>query len=501
MAENPGEPAPRGGETPETPRGFGRRHLQVLLLFLAIAMAYGIRINLSVALVSMTNEKRHDAYQVYDWAQSTRGTVLSSFFWGYSVMQVPGSMLVQRYGPRRFLLASVAGCSVLAILTPYAVSLGGVAVLITIRVAQGLLSGLVFPSSHNMLGRWTPPLERPRFTSMVYGGMSMGTVAAMAGAGLLCSSQLGWPSAFYVPGVMGLLWCILWFFLSADTPRQCKGITPEELAYIERSLGTSAISSKCVAKVPWKAILTSPPALSLLAVHCGQNFGHWMLLTEMPNFMKTELHFDIKKDGLFSALPYISLWLATFVVGWTAQRVNESGLLSLTASRKVFNSLAHWGSGLALLLLALTNPGPYGAVAMLTVAVTLESCIFAGFYVSHMDLSPNFGGALMGLSNGCGSVMGILAPLVVGVILGEKSEEEIVETWSRVFILTTSTYFAGNLVYVLLCKAEVQPWNEPADKGQHEGKGEEGEDLQGATLPVDERDARPRKRWSWLCGR
>lgn len=46
------------------PKGLGRRHLQVLLLFLAIAMAYGIRINLSVALVSMTNKNREDGYAV-----------------------------------------------------------------------------------------------------------------------------------------------------------------------------------------------------------------------------------------------------------------------------------------------------------------------------------------------------------------------------------------------------------------------------------------------------
>lgn len=443
------------------PPGLGRRHLQVVLLFLAIAMAYLVRINISVALVSMANKERHDGYKVFDWDEPTKGLVLSSFFWGYTVMQVPGSMMVQRFGPRRFLLASLAGCSALAILTPWAARLGGVALLITTRVLQGLLSGLVFPSSHNMLGRWTPPLERPRFTAMVYGGMSLGTVASMAGAGMLCSSPLGWPSAFYVPGVLGLLWCVLWYFLSADTPRQCKGISPEELAYIEGSLGGSSTASKATSRVPWKSILTSAPALSLLVVHCGQNFGHWMLLTEMPNFMKSELHFNIKEDGLFSALPYICLWLATFVVGWTAQKINERRCVPLVASRKIFNSMAHWGSALTLLTLALVRPGPSGAVAMLTVAVTLESCIFAGFYVSHMDLSPNYGGALMGMSNGCGSVMGILAPLIVGNILRDKSPEEVVTTWSYVFMMTAAIYFVGNLVYVLLCKAEVQPWNDP----------------------------------------
>lgn len=458
------------GKAGKAPRGLGRRHLQVLLLFLAIAMAYGIRINLSVALVSMTNQERKDGYEVHPWSEKTKGTVLSSFFWGYATMQVPGSMLVQRFGPRRFLLAAMVGCSVLALLTPWAVSLGGVALLLTIRVCQGLLSGLIFPSSHNMLGRWTPPAERPRFTAFVYGGMSMGTVAAMGGAGMLCSSPLGWPSAFYVPGALGLSWCILWYLFSADTPRQCEAITDEELNYIETSIGTTKASSKAVSKVPWKAILTSPPALSLLVVHCGQNFGHWLLLTEIPNFMKSKLHFAIKEDGLFSALPYVSLWAATFLVGWSAQRINERRVLPLAVSRKLFNSIAHWGSGLTLLLLALLQPGAGGAVALLTVAITLESCIFAGFYVSHMDLSPNYGGALMGLSNGCGSTMGILAPLIVGLIVKEGSDQTVASAWSQVFILAACVYFAGNLVYVLLCRATVQPWNEPRSE-----RGEQGE--------------------------
>lgn len=73
-------------------------------------------------------------------------------------------------------------------------------------------------------------------------------------------------------------------------------------------------------------------------------------------------------------------------------------------------------------------------MALLTVAVTLESCIFAGFYVSHMDLSPNYGGALMGLSNGCGSVMGILAPLLVGLFLGHREEVMIYPSRERLLM-------------------------------------------------------------------
>ena len=58
-------------------------------------------------------------------------------------------------------------------------------------------------------------------------------------------------------------------------------------------------------------------------------------------------------------------------------------------------------------------------MALLTLAVALESAILAGFLVNHVDLSPNFGGAMMGVSNGLGNVMGIVAPLVVSAVVGD----------------------------------------------------------------------------------
>ena len=62
-------------------------------------------------------------------------------------MQVPGSMLAQRFGPRLFLLAAIAGSSVLAILTPWAVGLGGPTLLITIRVCQVSRGACINPCS------------------------------------------------------------------------------------------------------------------------------------------------------------------------------------------------------------------------------------------------------------------------------------------------------------------------------------------------------------------
>lgn len=79
----------------------------------------------------------------------------------------------------------------------------------------------------------------------------------------------------------------------------------------------------------------------------------------------------------------------------------------------------HYGAAGAFLLLSVLTVPVEVAVALLTLAVALESAILAGFLVNHVDLSPNFGGAMFGVSNGLGNVMGILAPLVVSVVVGD----------------------------------------------------------------------------------
>jgi len=49
----------------------------------------------------------------------------------------------------------------------------------------------------------------------------------------------GWPSVFYVIGLGGLVWFILWTFFMYDSPAKHPRISPEERHYIEMSIGTS----------------------------------------------------------------------------------------------------------------------------------------------------------------------------------------------------------------------------------------------------------------------
>lgn len=68
-------------------------------------------------------------------------------------------------------------------------------------------------------------------------GSPLGTVIALPVAGYLCSTSWGWPSCFYLFGGLGILWCIIWYFLGSDSPQKHNNISEKEISYIHH--GTS----------------------------------------------------------------------------------------------------------------------------------------------------------------------------------------------------------------------------------------------------------------------
>ncbi|XP_049873018.1 putative inorganic phosphate cotransporter isoform X2 [Pectinophora gossypiella] len=443
---------------PKPESTFGMRHAVIFLLFLATTVSYATRVSMSVAIVAMTTENDY-GFQVFNWDLSIQNTVLSSFFWGYILLQIPAGMLAGRFGGKMLIFGSMLCTGIVNLFVPLAASHGGWMAVCACRILMGLFQGLLYPSLHGLLGQWAPATERSRMGTFVYAGAQLGTIIEMMTAGLLSASRWGWPSVYYVAGVTCLVWSVLWFIFGASTPGTSRMISKEERKYIEMNAGSADISEKKKLATPWKDIWTSLPFWSILLAHSGQSLGFWTLLTEMPTYMSKVLGVDIKSNGLLSALPYVAMYLLSFFFSWLADFLVNRNIVALGTSRKIFNTIAFWGPAAALLVLSYLPPGHlYLAVAILTVCVGLNGGHYVGFLISHIDLSPNFASTLMGITNGCGNIFSIMAPLSVSVVVrDEKSASE----WRKVFFISIAAYFLTNLFYLLFMSGNVQSWNEP----------------------------------------
>ncbi|XP_033217679.1 putative inorganic phosphate cotransporter [Belonocnema kinseyi] len=446
----------------------GKRHLQIFLLFLGMTISYGLRVSMSVAIVAMTDNSTtaNPNFETFEWNSGTKALILSSFFWGYTITQIPAGYLAGIWSAQRLLSMGIFVCGLLTLVVPFGSYHGSWISVCICRVGMGLCQGCLLPCAQTLIAKWAPPNERARLGTWAYAGGQFGTVVTMPISGLLAGSVIGWPSIFYIFGSIAIIWAIVFFFYGSDSPGLHPSISHAEKLYIEGSLGilpgTLPKNKLEKSTTPWKEIFTSAPMWSLIIVHCGQNWGYWMLLTEMPTYMKKVLKFNIEESGSTTALPYLANWLLSFPVSWLSDFALQKGV-SRGTSRKVSNTIAHWGPGLALLSLCFvpTNNGnQILPVMILVISVGLNAGALCGFQINHIDLSPNYAGTMMSITNCIASVVAILAPLIVGEIVYDEEDQHL---WHIVFYISAFIYFVGNLVFIIFGKAEIQWWNDPKE--------------------------------------
>ncbi|KAG7159683.1 Sialin-like 8 [Homarus americanus] len=413
------------------------RHTVVLLGFLGITIVYITRINLSIAIVAMVgstnttsnlsntcpapSDNSSDVVMEgeFDWNEQTQGLILGAFFYGYIPSNFFGGRMVEYLGPRLMFGTGVVGPSVLTLLSPLCASVSS-SLFVALRVMEGLIQGVTFPSMHYMMSAWIPPKEKAKFSSMIFCGMQVGTVLANAVGGWLCSTNFlgGWPSAFYLPGIIGVIWGIPWFLLARDRPEYHPRISQKELTYILTH--RSFVTGRKTVTIPWRSLGNSVPFWTLMVTCFGYSFGFNTLLTELPTYLSNMMHFDMGSSGLMAALPYLVQTVVSVAWGIGAGFLTTHNKVTINILRKVSTGFALYGSGLALLAMTLVGCDSTLALVFMSLGLGAQGAINSGSVISEQDIAPNLAGTLKGITNSLGSVTGILAPLITGAIINNN---------------------------------------------------------------------------------
>uniref|UniRef100_A0A914ZC98 Major facilitator superfamily (MFS) profile domain-containing protein n=1 Tax=Panagrolaimus superbus TaxID=310955 RepID=A0A914ZC98_9BILA len=133
------------------------------------------------------------------------------------------------------LLAGVADCVVVALLTPMLANASFYAIFIA-RLVMGLGEGFIFPSMSSTAARWFPPSERSTFAAIYTSGNQVAGVLGLLISSYLCGTNFlgGWPSIFYLFGLLGCIWGVAWLIFASDSPERNSFITEEEILYIKQ---------------------------------------------------------------------------------------------------------------------------------------------------------------------------------------------------------------------------------------------------------------------------
>jgi ACS family sodium-dependent inorganic phosphate cotransporter len=469
------------------------RYVMAILASVGMGIIYGLKVGLHVVIVTMVNntaihQDRNESEHVsgpkcdygdvanvsskaaedgpFVWSSEVQGLLLSSYFFGYLVAQIPGGRLAELFSAKWVFLFAVAINVVCVLLSPVMSKLhyGG---LLAMRVLQGIGGGVTFPACHVLLAEWAPPTERSVMSSIVYAGTSLGTVIFMLLSGVIAGA-LGWEAVFYIEGGFSVIWLILWIWLIADSPQKQTLITPEERAFITSSLGNQSGGSKSEhPPMPWKAAFTSPAFLAILVAHTCSNWGWYMVLIELPQYMKNVLEFEISQNALLTAIPFFTMWLFSMILSKILDTLLAKHKITATTARKVATWIASVIPMVCFIILCFIECQRELAVTLMTVAITSIGGMFCGFLSNHIDIAPKYAGTLMAVTNTVATIPGIVVPIIVGKL---THVDPTIASWRIIFYITIALYIIEILVYGIFGSGEVQKWNQTPAKPLTEGQ-------------------------------
>ncbi|XP_042874622.1 putative inorganic phosphate cotransporter [Penaeus japonicus] len=409
------------------------------------------------------------------WDATTQGFVLAGFGYGYTTTQIVGGRLAELYGTRWVFGTCILAGGICSVLSPVAARTH-YGLLIALRIVQGILQGVSWPSMHACVARWIPPLERSRFVAAVYFAATLSIALTLPLCGVIIAAH-GWAAAFYVTGALSLAWCVFWFAFMHDSPRQHPRISDQELSYIEDALRTSGTSSSRATKLPMKSILTSLPVWAIVVGDVGNTFGLSLFLSQLPTYMKTIQGFSIRQNGVISAIPFLMRYAGALTWSNLGDWLIRKGHLSIVQSRRLFSVVAMWGPGALIIGVVYSGCNWQAIVTLISLALFFNGAVTASIIVNHTDIAPNFSGTLFGFANTLCSVGSFIVPVMVGYM---TDGQQTLAQWQKVFWVFIPIYIVTEIFYLVFSSGDVQPWNYgEADERKGDAEASELDKLQG----------------------
>jgi ACS family D-galactonate transporter-like MFS transporter len=376
-----------------------------LLILLIVSINYIDRASLSVAMPTIGRE--------FALRPAAQGVLFSAFFWSYTLTQVPGGWLADRYRPRLIIAASAMLWGAFQAATALVAGWIG---LLLMRIGLGLAEGPIYPASGKLNAVWLPAKERCRGAVIIDGGAPLGTAfGGLIMAGLIARFD-SWRAAFLISGLGTMAAGLLAYWYIRDTPREQASVNEAEATYIEaehaqedallpaRRSGESSL-----------AFLRFRSFWGMLLGWLGFDLVFYGLVAWAPNYLSAARHLSLSSIGGSVFIIFGAGFVGEIVGGFLADHWKERGGSPNMVMRTLLG-ISGVLTTLSTLLLAYVQ-SPVAAIALLS--STLFFLRWAGLYwsIPATLTDRDRAGILGGMMNLAGNIGGIAVPVIVGLIV------------------------------------------------------------------------------------
>ncbi len=404
-----------------------------VLLGMAVLVNYFDRINLSVAAPQLKHE--------FGLTDGELGWLFSGFFWSYALMQIPTGMILDRFGVTRVNRISTFFWSVISAATAFA---GGFGTIFGARVLLGAAEAPGFPASAKATGYWFPRQERSMATSIFDAAAKFSNVIGVPLVAMAVVN-FGWRSGFIITGILSFLYFLAFFFFYRD-PSKHPRLSPEERQYIRVGGGAVEGPSDSGEVAMLGYLLRSRKVWGLTIGFAAYGYSFYLFLTWLPNYLVETMHMSILKSAGLAAIPWGCATVADLIVGgWLIDHLIKKGHDETFVRKTVLVS----GMLLGLAVFGATmTTNTIWAVFWISIALSgLAAAAPVGWSIPSLIAPRGATGTIGGIMNFLNNLMGAVAPIATGYIVGAT------HSFTGAFMTAGVVLVVGILSYVFLLGA------------------------------------------------
>ena len=410
----------------------------LLLLFL---LAFIDRSNVGIAAKMMKTD--------LGFTDAVVGLGAGIFFLGYFLLEIPGTLIVERWSARKWIARIMVTWGIIAsfmgfIGLPIFGFLEPKSQFYSLRFILGLAEAGFFPGVIVYLSHWFLYADRAKTKSLFLIGIPMASIISNPLSTWIMNNvkwaqMAGWRWVFILEGIPAvLIGIVTWYFLT-DRPEQAKWLSEDEKAWL-----VAEIEKEHQAKVKTGgdsivASLKSPQVWLLAAIYffgITGMYGFTFFLPAVADKMK-----DVSSGWqvVIITLPYILGLIAMIVNGAHSDRTGER----------------RWHTAIPLLLASVAmalagffaNSTILAATCLCLLGVTLYAYLPAFWTHPTARLTASSAAFAIGLINSVGNLGGYVGPMFVGKLKTDSGNYQ-----SGLYFLAGCILIAGLLSTMLTQK-------------------------------------------------
>jgi ACS family tartrate transporter-like MFS transporter len=454
MATSPAAPGPLD-------RARAKAYIRLLpILLFSYVIAYVDRINVSFAKLGMQKDPDLAAF-----SESALGVGMGIFFIGYLVLEIPGTLIVEKWSARKWISRIMISWGIVAALTAFVHyrvpgitglaewTVDGLATILgplskadlgwisekagdaasalrepgspfvlqffSARFLLGVAEAGFYPGVIVYLTHWFPRRDRTKTLAWFFIGTPIaGMVAPPISAQMLPIGMdgnpalfglVGWQWVFIVWGLPAIIIGIVILFYLTDWPHEAKWLTDEERSALEEELAREKLEQKQTTKhMTVLQALANPNVLALSAAYFFVVSGSYGVEMYMASIVRDWYHIEPTRIAALIIIPPIGALISQRLVGWNSDR---------TLERRWHSSLPIIMGSLALGFVPASEGRLWLTITLFTFAlVGMKAYLPAFWALPSLFLTESAAAASIGLINSCGNLGGLIGPSILGVV-------------------------------------------------------------------------------------